>query len=484
MDGGIFTAAKGPAVLDLKLSTKKFQPVNSTAADNKMFYGTLSMAADITLKGTVKKPVIEADVYVDSTTHLTYAMPGSELKLVTSEGIVQFIDSSQAFDTTASRQLDRLTDSLASKLHGIRLNAHLETDPGAQFTIDIDPRSGDYLNLSGRAKLDIAVDEAGKQSMYGIYEVKSGNYQLSFYDLVKKNFIIQKGSTVQWSGKPMDGELNITAEYIVRTSSVALVANESAAMSEEEKKLFNKRLPYQINLNIRGLLSRPDISFSILLPNQYMSDNPLVAAKLTQLNSPDMKEQLNKQVFALLVAGTFMAENPMATTGSGNNMASTAARNSVNGILASQLNNMSGRYISGVDVNFGLTSYEDYANSSGDVRTEMDIQVSKKLFNERVTVEAENSFGLTGTKKEMSGNASQQGYGQFAVIYRITPSGDYKLRAYYQDTYDPFDGDITFSGIAILFEKDFDHLFKKDETKKKEAPKPAVPVENEKEKEK
>src|SRR5204862_3982734 len=58
VDGDILAAANGPAMLDLKLSTKKFQPVNSTAADNKIFFGKLSIAADITLKGTVKKPAI------------------------------------------------------------------------------------------------------------------------------------------------------------------------------------------------------------------------------------------------------------------------------------------------------------------------------------------------------------------------------------------------------------------------------------------
>jgi hypothetical protein len=252
----------------------------------------------------------------------------------------------------------------------------------------------------------------------------------------------------------MDAEMNITAEYVVRASSVGLVANETSSMSEEEKKTFNRRLPYEIHLNIKGLISKPEISFNIFLPNQYMSDNPMVAAKLTQLNTEEMTPQLNKQVFALLVTGGFMPESPMANTGS-SNIASTAARNSVNGILSNQLNNVSGKYISGVDVNFGLTSYEDYASSSGDLRTEMDIQVSKKLFNDRLTVEAENSFGM---KKYESTSTTQQGYGQFAVIYSLTESGEYRLRAYYQNAYDPFDGDFSYSGVALIFEKEFDSL--------------------------
>jgi hypothetical protein len=131
-----------------------------------------------------------------------------------------------------------------------------------------------------------------------------------------------------------------------------------------------------------------------------------------------------------------------------------------------------------VDVNFGLNSYEDYTTGSGDLRTDLDLQISKKLFNERLTLEAENSYGLTGTKKEMSGNASQQNYGQFSVIYSMTETGEYKLRAYCQDSYDAFDGDITLSGVAFLFQKEYDRLFKRkppetgapEEDKKPETP--------------
>jgi hypothetical protein len=162
-----------------------------------------------------------------------------------------------------------------------------------------------------------------------------------------------------------------------------------------------------------------------------------------------------------------MADNPLsATSSSPTNIASTAARNSVNGILADQLNNISSKYISGVDVNFGLTSYEDYEENPGDIRTEMDIQVSKKLFNDRITVEAMGSFDLESDKNKSSTSSSKTMTGEFAVIYQLTESGEYKLRAYYEDAYDLFDGDISYSGIALIFEKEFDTL-RRDKNKKK-----------------
>jgi len=80
------------------------------------------------------------------------------------------------------------------------MSSNLEIAPDAKFTVQIDPKSGDYLTVSGSAKLDIDIDRSGKQSVNGTYEVKSGNYQVSFYGLVKKSFSIEPGSTVTCLG--------------------------------------------------------------------------------------------------------------------------------------------------------------------------------------------------------------------------------------------------------------------------------------------
>jgi len=460
LNGSVLTNNYKDFGYDLHLVTKDFQPINSTVADNPLFFGKLSLDADVKLKGDSKSPIIESDVKINSATDLTYALPGSELKLVSSEGVVKFLDRSQAYDSVfTAQQSDYITDSVISRLTGIDFSLNLEITPEAKFKVDIDPKSGDYLTLSGSAKLSIAADATGKQSISGTYQVTSGFYQLSFYGLVKKSFTILPGSIVSWSGRPMDADLNITARNIVRTSSVSLVANETASMSDAEKNIFKQRLPYEVKLNIRGFLAKPEISFNISLPEKDLVTYPLVATKLTQLNSEEMTSQLNKQVFALLVTGSFMADDPMSSTGSSpTNLATTAARNSVNGIMADQLNNISSRFISNVDVNFGLTTYEDYTEGSSDTRTDLDVQVSKKLFNDRLTVEAMSSFNLQGDKNTSATSSSDYTSTEFAVIYELTEDGEYKLRAYYENIYDLFEGELSYSGIALIFEREFDSL--------------------------
>jgi hypothetical protein len=259
----------------------------------------------------------------------------------------------------------------------------------------------------------------------------------------------------------MDANMNFTAKHIVKTQSIALVSNESAEMTDAEKSMYQQRLPYEVLLNLNGFLAEPDVSFNIDLPEKYLINYPQISNKLTMLNSGQNESELYKQVFALLVTGSFIADNPYASTGgSAQNFASTAARNSVNGILAEQLNKISNRFIKNVDMNFGLTSYEEYEGSSSQMRTELDVQVSKKLLKDRLTIEASGSFDLEGNKQYSSTNTSYT-YGEFSATYDLKESKEYKLRVYRENAYDLFDGEISYSGIAFILEKSFNSLLKR-----------------------
>nr|NQU90138.1 translocation/assembly module TamB domain-containing protein [Bacteroidota bacterium] len=470
LNGDILTTNFTDFGFDLNIHADHFQPVNSTKADNSLFYGSLFLGTDLKIRGDMKLPVIEADLTIDKGTNLTYVLPGSEIELVSSEGIVNFNDPNLLADTLFARvKGDYLTDSIMPKISGINLTANLKLSPEAQFTVIIDPYSGDYLTIGGIADLNITLDQSGGQTITGVFEVRNGYYQLSFYGLVKKSFTLQPGSSVAWSGRPMDANINLTAKHVVRTSSLALVANETTSMSDAEKQVFMQRLPYEVLLKISGFIAEPKVGFGIMLPDKDLINYPQIASKLTFLNSPDRESELNKQVFALLVTGSFIAENPLASTGSSpDNIATTAARNSVNGILAAQLNKISNKFVKGVDMNFGLTTYDDYGGGSSQTRTELDVQVSKKLMHDRLTIEASGSFDLEGDNKKYSGQTSQNMYGEFAVTYDLTENGEYKLRLYRENAYDLFDGEVTYSGIAFILEKSFNSLIRHKEKKQKE----------------
>lgn len=89
-----------------------------------------------------------------------------------------------------------------------------------------------------------------------------------------------------------------------------------------------------------------------MLERQVRNSFPKVSEQLVRLNQPGNSDELNRQVFGLLVLNSFLVDE-----GSGGDpssgIATSAARNSVNGLLTDQMNKLTGRYLKGVDVSLG-----------------------------------------------------------------------------------------------------------------------------------
>ena len=83
----------------------------------------------------------------------------------------------------------------------LKLSTSIETDSAAQFAVVIDEQNGDVLKIKGNADLATTIDENGKMSLTGTYELQQGSYQVTL-SVLKRKFDIQKGSTLTWAGDP------------------------------------------------------------------------------------------------------------------------------------------------------------------------------------------------------------------------------------------------------------------------------------------
>jgi hypothetical protein len=149
---------------------------------------------------------------------------------------------------------------------------------------------------------------------------------------------------------------------------------------------------------------KPSISFNIVLPegNNSVSTEIIntTQAKLTQLRQ--QPDELNKQVFALLLLNRFIGENPFASE-SGGTTVSSLARESASKILSQQLNNLAGDLISGVELNFDLVSSQDYTTGQLENKTDLNVGISKKLLNDRLKDRGKQLWpGRTTAKKSGS----------------------------------------------------------------------------------
>jgi len=177
---------------------------------------------------------------------------------------------------------------------------------------------------------------------------------------------------------------------------------------------------------------------------------------------------LNKQVLGVLVLGHFIGDNPLQSQGGGTTIAGTI-RNSVSSLLSDQLNKLAGNLIGGVQLSFDLSSGADYSSGVQQNRTDLNVGLSKKFLNDRVTVTVGNNFNLEG--QNQPGQKTTDIAGNVSVNYMLTKDGRYVVRAYRKDEFIVIEGQVVETGVGFALTYDynrFKELFAKKSKKDKE----------------
>lgn len=454
VDGDIRTVMWEEPLLDLRIRTDRFRLVNSTIEQNPQFFGDLFASVDLEVRGPAIRPAVKGGIGVLPGTAFSVVLPGTTVELVNAEGIVVFTDDLYAVDSLAlDPDAAVLRDSLEALLPGVELDLNIKVDKEAVFAIVLDPAAGDQATVSGSA--DLVFRYAPNTAMYlsGPFIVERGEYTLDLYGLVKKRFELVKGGSVRWTGDPVKAEMDLRARYRSETAPYALVASGNTMMDAERNRL-QQPLPFDVLIDINGNMSGPDIGFGIDLERQVRNSFPKVSDQLDRLNQPGNSEELNRQVFGLLVLNSFLVDE-----GSGGDpssgIATSAARNSVNGLLTDQMNKLTGRYLKGVDVSLGVNTYDQSSGQNTYQRTSLDYRVSKRLLNDRLSFEVGGSVGVDEQNSQVS-NVSNTRAAQYAILYDLTTDGRFRIRGFHENAFDLYDGEITNSGVAIMFTKDIE----------------------------
>ncbi|RYY53969.1 MAG: translocation/assembly module TamB, partial [Chitinophagaceae bacterium] len=460
IDGAARTSNFQDFVLGLDVKAKNFRALNSTKKDNKIFYGRLFFDTDLKITGTQTNPVVDGSVKVNKNTVLTVVLPQSEPGVVEREGIIEFVD----MDAPVSDSLFLAAyDSLNSvDLSGVQVNVNIEVDKEADLTLIVDEGNGDFLNVKGEASLNTSITPGGEMTLTGTYELEDGAYNLSFNG-IKRRFVINKGSRLTFAGEPTDANVDITAIYVANTAPLDLVkgqlGDETESSAGAGRNNYLQKLPFEVLLRMQGQLMKPSISFDIRLPeNQNLGVvaevKQTVETKLQQLRTEDA--EMNKQVFALLLLNRFVAENPFNSSGAGFS-AATLARQSVSKLMTEQLNKLAGDLVAGVDLNFDVQSTDDYSTGERADRTDLNVGLSKRLLNDRLTVTVGSNFELEGPQG--SSQQSSNIAGNINLQYRLSQDGRYQLRAYRKNEFQGvIEGYIIETGVGFVMTVDYNRL--------------------------
>ncbi|MEA1849067.1 translocation/assembly module TamB domain-containing protein [Chryseobacterium sp. MHB01] len=466
IDGQVLTQTYRDFAFNLDLNAKDFKVVNSEKSNEAIMYGVLSIDAALQVRGNLDLPKVDGRLAVADNTDFTFVLPQSSPTLQEREGIVEFIDQDQvALNKTIK------ADSLdsQSRIKGMDVNVNIELSKEAKLSLLIDKANGDFVKLQGEAELTGGIDPSGKTTLVGVYEVESGSYEMSV-SVLKRKFDIQKGSTITWTGEPTTATLDITAVYKTEAAPIDLVEQQISGEEASTLNQFKQRIPFNTLLKMQGELLKPVITFDITTDekNNAVSFNvtDIVDQKLAQLRTQE--SEMNKQVFALLLLNRFIGENPFESGAglSGEMM----ARQSVSKILSQQLNNLASDLIKGVDLNFDLESSEDYSTGTQNTRTDLNVDISKKLLNDRLKVSVGSNFGLEGEARQNENMTNIAG--DVTVDYSLSKDGRYMLRAYRKNEYQvALQGQIVETGLGFIITLDYDKfrdIFKRSGKDKKQ----------------
>jgi hypothetical protein len=454
ISGSVYTKDFTAFKFGMNIHTDNFRVINSTAADNKLYYGKLYLNSDITIRGNQDTPIVDATLTVNDKTDLTIVIPQDDPGIEDRKGVVEVIN--ERAPKLDSILLAKKLDSLKkSNLKGLDVTATVNISKAAKFTIVIDERNGDVVHLQGEAHLNGGIDPSGKTNLTGTYTVESGSYNLA-YATVKRTFNFKKGSVITWTGDPTSANIDLTAIYVANVPPIDLVQQQLGG-DVTNNTMYKQKLPFNVDLNLKNQLMKPDISFDIVLPDSSYTVSPDVVTtvndRLAQVRQDP--NEMNKQVLGVLVLGHFIGDNPLQSQG-GSTGINGAIRSSVSSLLSDQLNKLAGNLIGGVQLSFDLTSGADYSTGVQQNRTDLNVGLSKQFLNDRVTVTVGNNFNLEG--QNQPGQKTTDIAGNISVNYKLTQDGRYIIRAYRRDEFIVVEGQVVETGVGFSLTYEYNHL--------------------------
>ena len=311
------------------------------------------------------------------------------------------------------------------------INIELTATPSTEVQLVIDPTVGDIIKGRGNGTLNMRiVPSANIFDMYGDYTITEGSYLFTLQNIINKRFVINSGSTIQWTGDPLDARLNIDAVYKLKASLQPLLSSTTLDN-------VTRAVPVDCIINLTERLTAPTVTFDIKVPN---ADSEIQNAVANLLNN---QQSIATQFMYLLVSGSFYSDSSTSSS-----IGATASATTGFELLSNQLSN----WLSSDDYNI-ILRYRPKSELTSD---EIDFGFSKSLVNDRLLVEVEGNY-LVDNKMAQSSNMSNF-MGEAYITWLIDRAGYLKLKGFTQ-TIDRFDENqgLQETGVGIYYKEDFDN---------------------------
>lgn len=397
------------------------------------FYGKVYATGNVVLDGGNNAMTVDASLTTGNNTSFTY-LTGVTAQAAGNQ-FITFVDKSpkRIHDNVETNLYHHSNVKKDKEVDGppmdLRINMMIEATPSATMKIVMDPVAGDNLTATGRGNLQVNYFNKGDFRMFGSYVIDQGMYKLSMQEVIRKDFTLQSGGTVTFSGDPYQANLDLQAIYTVNSASLSdLVVDPTRSQGTVKVNCL---------MNLTGSLANPDIKFDLDLPTVREEDKELVRS------ATGTEEQMNTQIIYLLGIGKFYTYDY-----ANNDQSSNATSSLAFSTLSGQLNNMLSQWMDNKNWNIGANLS---TGEKGWTDVEAEAMLSGRLLNNRLMIN-----GNFGYKENIMANSNF--VGDFEAIWLLTKNGDFRLRGYNQTNDRYFTkSTLTTQGVGIIYKKDFNN---------------------------
>ncbi len=418
--------------INLTSTFTNFHLLNTTARDNSLFYGQGFGTGNLSITGPVANLQFTAFARTDRNTRI-YVPIGDDNDIQQKEFIkfVSFSDSTfqQRFTNNISNKLD---------LSGITLDFNIDVTDEAYCEILLNDQAGDKIRGRGNGELQLQLDTKGEFNMFGPFEFTEGYYTFTLYDLINKEFEINKGSRITWYGDAYEGTLDIDATYNQHASLAPIILDESVREAPQLKRKY----PVQVLIELDGPMLSPDINFDIVaedLPQSIVVDGraPVRLDFEFQAFKNRMDEQeLKRQVFSLIVLRRISPPESFNTSGSD-------VINSVSELFSNQLSN----FVSQVDENLEIDV--DFSRMDEEEFNTFQLRLSYTFLNGRLRITRDGTF-YSGQDNSLNSDPNLSTLaGDWMVDYILTPDGKLKVKMYNRTNINPIFNTLSSQNTSI-----------------------------------
>ena len=413
-------------VYDIRINANNILALNTTSADDDFFYGRAYMGGLVRIHGNDD----EANIIVNGVSRprtKCYMSMGNSSSVMESD-FIRFVEK-RIYQYLEEQQEVR-KEFVNQTPFNVKVDMQIEVTPEAEMEIIVDPRAGDKITGRGRGNIRIRFDTFSDVELYGTVELEQGYYLFTLQTVIRKEFKINEGSTIAWTGDPFNAQVNITGYYPLTASLTDLIE------SEELRQITNRStVPVHCLLYLTDDLMSPNIKFNIDLP---ASDE---SVKNRVRNIINTEEMMNRQILYLMLFHKFFTPDNMRTTtlgvgiNEGISMATASASAQINNFLQGILN-------SNV-FSFGL----DWQKTD----------IESDEFKAQILIQPNNRLIINGNIGYRNDNISENKFiGDFDLEYKLIESGRLRFTAY-NHTIDraQLREAKTTQGIGLIYREDF-----------------------------